>query len=137
MKGSSTASRIPWLYWIKIACTVDSYLMRNLFVLTCSLFCQSRSQLCKTGCAKQRGSIPMLPHYVKMQYLHLRFYANYFLLPWKIPEEISRQFSSITKGSIYHMKHVHTTFYHSSGLTRNCLMEVSIMFYVCRYCIFT
>ena len=26
----------------------------------------------------------------KTQYLHFRFYANYFLLPWKIPEEISR-----------------------------------------------
>ncbi len=32
-----------------------------------------------------------LPHYVKMQYLHVRFYANYFLLPWNIPEEISRR----------------------------------------------
>ena len=32
-----------------------------------------------------------LPHQVKMQYLHFRFHANYFLLPWKIPEEISRR----------------------------------------------
>ncbi len=32
-----------------------------------------------------------LPHYVKTQYLHLRVYANYFLLPWKIHEEISRR----------------------------------------------
>ncbi len=31
-----------------------------------------------------------LSHQVKMQYLHFRFYVNYFLLPWKIPEEISR-----------------------------------------------
>ncbi len=27
----------------------------------------------------------------KMQYLHFRFHTNYFLLPWKIPEQISRR----------------------------------------------
>ena len=34
-----------------------------------------------------------------MQNLHFRFHANFFLLPWKIPEEIPL----ITKGSIYHI----------------------------------
>ncbi len=33
----------------------------------------------------------LLPPQVKMQYLHFRSHANYFLLPWKIPEEISRR----------------------------------------------
>ena len=60
-----------------------------------------------------------LPHKhdkVKMQYVHFRLHANYFLFPWKIhPEEICRQPDnqcfSITKGSIYLIKHyVHTTF---------------------------
>ncbi len=33
---------------------------------------------------------------------------------------------------------MYTTFYHSIELTRiGCLMEVSTMFYICRYCIFT
>ncbi len=33
----------------------------------------------------------ILPHQVKKQFLHFRFHANYFLLPWKIPKEISRR----------------------------------------------
>ncbi len=32
-----------------------------------------------------------LPHKVRTQYLHFRFHANYFLWPWKIPDEISRR----------------------------------------------
>ncbi len=31
-----------------------------------------------------------LHHKVKMQYLHFRSHAEYFLLPWKIPEVIRR-----------------------------------------------
>ncbi len=27
---------------------------------------------------------------VKMQYVHFRLHPNYFLLPWKIPKDISR-----------------------------------------------
>ncbi len=34
-----------------------------------------------------------LPNQVKTQYLHFRFHTNYFLLPWQIPEEISRRFA--------------------------------------------
>ena len=40
--------------------------------------------------------------------MHFRLHANYFLLPWKIPEEISKRLmvldSSVSKGSIYHIK---------------------------------
>ncbi len=32
-----------------------------------------------------------LPHKVKMQYLHFRSHAEYFLLSWKIPEVMSRR----------------------------------------------
>ena len=32
----------------------------------------------------------LLPHQVKTQYLHFRLHAKYFLVPWKIPEEITR-----------------------------------------------
>ena len=32
-----------------------------------------------------------LPLQVKTQYLHFRFHANWFLLPWKISEKISRR----------------------------------------------
>ena len=56
--------------------------------------------------------ITVLPHKVKRQYLHFRSHAEYFSLPWKIPEVIADdQSSSITKGSIYSIKHyVHTPF---------------------------
>ncbi len=61
----------------------------------------------------------------------LQIICNYFLLPCKIHEEITvvdDQCSSITKESIYHIKHVHTTFYHSSGLTRNLMFNGSIYY---------
>ena len=32
-----------------------------------------------------------LPHQVKTQFLHFRSHAEYFLLPWKFPEVISRR----------------------------------------------
>ncbi len=32
-----------------------------------------------------------LPHQVRTLYLHFRFHAKYFLLPWEISEEISRR----------------------------------------------
>ena len=32
-----------------------------------------------------------VPHKGKIQHVHFRFYTNYFLLPWRVPEEISRQ----------------------------------------------
>ncbi len=50
-----------------------------------------------------------------------------FLLLWKILEELADdQYSSITKSSIYRIKQVHTTFYDSSGLTRNWMCNGSI-----------
>ena len=33
----------------------------------------------------------VLPHKVKKQYVYFRLNASYFLLPWKIVEEIKRQ----------------------------------------------
>ena len=59
-----------------------------------------------------------LPHVVTTQHVHFRLRTHYFLLPWKIPEEISRR--AITKESIYHIKHdicQIQPFYHVSGLT--------------------
>ena len=49
-------------------------------------------------------------HKVKAQYLHFRSHAEYFLLSWKIPEEISRRSMlltsiTVTKVSIYYIKH--------------------------------
>ncbi len=34
----------------------------------------------------------ILPHKVKKQYVHFTLHAHYCLLPWKIPEEISRRY---------------------------------------------
>ena len=60
------------------------------------------------------GHAQDLPHKIEMQYVHIRLYANYYLFPWKIPEEISRQSMLFNNcGSIYHTKqtYVDTTFY--------------------------
>ncbi len=71
-----------------------------------------------------------LPHQVKTQYLHLRFHANYFLLPWNIPEEIRRQSMLFHKKRQYlpYQTYVHTIFYHSSGLTSNLMINGSIYY---------
>ena len=54
----------------------------------------------------------------------LSFYLERFLK--KLADD---QCSSITKGSIYHIKHnVHTTFSYSSGLTRNWVINGSIYY---------
>ena len=58
-----------------------------------------------TVCINMNGN-GTLPHKVKSQYVHFRLCTNYFLLPWKIPEELADYLGcSITKGSIYHIKH--------------------------------
>ncbi len=72
-------------------------------------------------------------HQVKRQYLHLRFHATYFLLPWKIPEEISCcsrpsvLFHNLRQYLPY-QTYVHTTFCHSSELTRNLMFNGSIYY---------
>ena len=71
-----------------------------------------------------------LPHQVKTQYmyLHFRLHANYFPLPGKIPEEISRRSMLFHNWRQYlpYQPYVHTTFYHSSGLARNWMFNGSI-----------
>ena len=60
---------------------------------------------------------PSLPHKVKTQYVYYRLYVNYFLYLRKFLKKLAdNQCCPITKGSIYHIKHVHTTIYHGSGL---------------------
>ena len=82
-----------------------------------------------------------LPHQVKTQYLHFRFHANYFILPWKIPEEISRRSMLFhnskavsTISNIMNIQHF-TTVVDWPEIW--CLMEISSMSYICRYCVFT
>ena len=62
---------------------------------------------------------------VKMQYVHFRLHVNCFLLPWKIPEEISRQSMRFNNSKQY-LPYVHTTFYHGSGLTWNWTFDENI-----------
>ena len=65
---------------------------------------------------------------IKTQYVHFRSYTEYFLLPWKIPKEISRRsMLSITKGSIYYVKHLCIqSFSMEIRLTRNLMFNGSI-----------
>ncbi len=75
----------------------------------------------------------ILPHQL-MQYLHFLFHAYYtfFYLRRFMKIIADDQCFPITKGSIYHINHVHTTFYpglyHSSGLTRNWMFNVRVIF---------
>ena len=57
------------------------------------------------------------PHKVKMQYVHFRLHVNYFLLPWKIPEEVSRRSMLFNNYRQYlpNQTYVHATFYHGYG----------------------
>ena len=80
-----------------------------------------------------------------MQYVHFRWHTNYFLLPWKdISNHISRQsMLLISKGSTYHVRHYDVQLSIQPFTMEvdwpkiGCLMEVSIMFDICTYCIFT
>ena len=49
------------------------------------------------------------------------------------------QYSSITKGTIYHIKHLYIKHFTTVAYWPEigCLMEVSTMFYTCRYCVLT
>ena len=81
-----------------------------------------------------------LPHKVKIQYVHFWLHVNYFLLPWKNPEEISRWFMLfITKGTIYLIKcmSIQSSTVGVDWPKIGCLMEVSIMFDICTYYDFT
>ncbi len=75
-----------------------------------------------------------------MQFVHLRLHTNYFLWTWRFLKKLTDdQCSSITKGSIYHIKHRSIQPF-SMGVDWPeivHLMEVSIMFNICTYCIFT
>ena len=72
----------------------------------------------------------ILPHYVKTLYLHFRFHVNYFILLWKIPEEISRLNAAyFWLIPLDRNEYVDTTFYNGSGLTWNCTINGSIYYF--------
>ncbi len=80
-----------------------------------------------------------LPHYVKTEYLHFRFHATIHCLDRFLKKLADDQCSSITIKSINCIKQNNiqpfTTVVDWPEIWR--LMEVSTMFYVCRYCVFT
>ena len=65
--------------------------------------------------------------------------STFFYIERYLKKLADDQYSSITKGSIYHIKHMYiqpfTTIVDWPEIW--CLMEVSSMFYICRYCVFT
>ena len=76
------------LQWVVLFIIFFSSSTQNALQLMSALLQSSIAEVCTETTTNQRCS---LPHQVKMQYLHFRFHASYFLLPWKIPEEIHRQ----------------------------------------------
>ncbi len=75
-------------------------LIRYILVFyVCSIIIQNTKIPQATPCSSiahnvveccSRHGFEDLSHKVKTQYVHFRLHTNYFLLPWKIPEEISR-----------------------------------------------
>ncbi len=70
----------------------------------------------------------------QISYKLLSFYLDRFLK--KLADD---QCSSITKGSIYHIKHMYMQLFRMEvdWPEIGCLMEISTMFYICRYYVFT
>ena len=88
------------------------------------------------------GIAAVLPHQVKTQYLAYKttfFYLGRYLK--KLADNQSDQCSSLTKRSIYYIKriHIYNLLPHTVVDWPEiwCLMKVSTMFYICRYCVFT
>ncbi len=74
-------------------------------------------------------SAPLSKNAVSAFQISFKLVAQVFYLERFLKKLADDQlFSSITKGSIYHIKHVHTIFYHSSGLTRNLMFNGSIYY---------
>ncbi len=93
----------------------------------------------KTHCSEDNTQ-KALPHKVKTQYLHLRWHAGTFFCLGKFQKWwADNQSSSIYKGSIYYIKHMYIQPFSMELDWREIWhqMDVSTMFYNCRYCIFT
>ncbi len=65
--------------------------------------------------------------------------TTFIYLGWFLKKLADDQCSSITKGSIYHMKpmYIQSFSMEMDWSEILCLMEVYTMFYVCIYCVFT
>ena len=74
----------------------------------------------------------VLPNQLKTQYVYFRFHANYFFYLGRFLKKIEDdQYTSITKGGIYHINHntfFCIAFYHSGWLTRNYMCKGSIYY---------
>ncbi len=112
-----------WRRWYRVTRMFKTpWIVTNVKLCTNAYFC---------GSTKYKRSI----------YISNCMQTTFFYIERFLKKLVDYQFSSITKGSIYHIIHyVHAYFYHSSGLTRWKiwhLMEVYTMFYIYRYCVFT
>ena len=89
-----------------------------------------------TYCIRWAGATSYLPHQKKCSICISNFIKTTFFYLGRLLKKLAdNKSSSITKGSIYHIKHntcirsyVHTTFYHSSGLSRNLIFNGSIYY---------
>ena len=74
-----------------------------------------------------------------MQYLHFRLHANTFFFLERDVKQVDNQYSSITKGSIFHIKHTLIKLLNMGVDWPEIgpLMKGSIMFDICRYYLYT
>ncbi len=91
------------------------------------------------NCLRLPSCILLLPRQVKTQYLHFRFHANYFLLPWKDSwrNQQTMLFNNWRQYLQYQTCEYNPLPWEWIWPEIAHLMEVSIMINICRYCIFT
>ena len=95
--------------------------------------CWIIEQESKSACAKllQQPLLCSAPQNKMQNNVHFRLHAIFFLLPWKVPAEISRwsMFFKYLREYLPYQTYVHTTFYLGSRWTWNWMFNGSI-FYV-------
>ncbi len=81
----------------------------------------------------QRHENTVCAFQITYNFLYFTFYHN-----WKIPEEICRRFNNLQyRLYLQYQTHVHTTFYHVSGLTWNRTLYGWYIHDICTYHVFT
>ena len=87
-------------------------------------------ELSKSKFCPNESNLSMCLFFFQISYKDsLKDYPERFLKKLADDKILLKKYSSITKGSIYHIKHyVHTIFYHTSGLSRNWVFNGSIYY---------
>ena len=83
-------------------------------------------------------AVTSLPHKVKTQYVHFRLHAHYFILPWKILEEIRQAISSLQYlMAVSTISNIMSIQPFTTRVKLDAWWKYSVMFDICTYRVFT